>query len=97
MRPGLPHKRRVDSASAVNGVKGLAVWRASLALGPSLAATPGGSSPVSRALCLGAGPPERGVEASHLQKQLECRETVGRLGELESGVRPFREGDAASA
>lgn len=42
-------------------------------------------------------PMERGVEASHLQKQLECRETVGCLGERESGARPFQEGGAACA
>lgn len=41
-------------------------------------------------------PMER-VEASHLQKQLECRETVGCLGERESGARPFQEGGAACA
>lgn len=75
-----------------NGVKGLAVWRASLALGPSLrrrratlaceqGAVPRGRAPFRE-------PMER-VEASHLQKQLECRETV-RLSGGAGGGAPSR-------
>lgn len=62
----------------------------------------GGSSLVSRALCLRGRTPfreplERGVEASHLQEELKYRETVGCLGEQERGLRPFQQGDAAAA